>query len=612
MSGSNDISLAGMLIAAYKDGIKIADRIKRKRAEQGAEPPPPELEKALRDGEARITEVRDENRDVKVDIEAQMALKDLIIEVQGTLLRQLGEAEQDISFDDFSETIQTAVRTRRKAINVLNDLYQRAEDEALQLKKSQRDANAIARAKQEEDEKRQRLLEEDERKQRLMVEEERKRCLVAEEENKRQLAEEEESKRRLFEEEENKRRLLEEERQRRLLEEEQKKRRLFEEEEEKRSRLLRQESQILETSRSLPIPIEQTPREDSGRRRFWSIRSRTKRHSEQYEEQHHSLPRTNTNNTITRASVASEQAISLSIGSPDPPAYPHSPPLSASPQHPAVSPSVPIKPLSKSSNVGGFCQGAWYAQNLRLDKATGKPSLRAYGWAFFCKKCNFRLQADMRDRDRPRFDDRIYQTQTTRFRLLFLLKSHLPVKTARAPRVYACMLCALAGTTKHCHGEDHLIEHVQHHAKETYGETCLEGPVSIGPDGVHVESNASFDIVFGNRPPDDEDIGGAQYLDGREVEFSLPPPAELGQPPPVELDASEPTSPSAFPVVCLVAIAPLSEEHKSWYPSEVSETGVKSEDQFQGGAELQKRSKWNATNIDGSDDDTIVLFPFQE
>ncbi|RMD39596.1 hypothetical protein DV735_g5535, partial [Chaetothyriales sp. CBS 134920] len=563
MSGGSDISLVDMLIAAYKEGIKIADRIKRKRAQQGAQPPPPELEKALRDGEVRIAEVRDENRDVKADFEAQMALKDLIIEVQGTLLRQLGEAEHDDSFDDFSETIDTAVHTRRRAINELNNLYNRAEAEARRQKKAQATADATARAKQEEDEKMQWLFEnerrrqqeeerkkwqaaEEERKQRVFEEEaekkrrlleeeekqrlleEEKQRLLEQEERERRLLEEQEKQRRLLEEEEEerKRRLLEQEKQRRLLEEEEERKRRLLEDDEKRLRLLRQETEL---ARSLPIPIEQ---EDSGRRRFWSISF--------------------TSNT-------SELPANTSIGSPALQPSPLSPRLSASPQHyptsgtrstwsttstaptsPAVGTPTPIQPLTKSSNVGGFCQGAWYAQNLRLDKATGKPSLRAYGWSFHCKKCNFRLQADMRDRNGPRFDDRIYQTQTTRFRLLFLLKSHLPVKAARDARAYACLLCALMGITKHCHGEDHLIEHVQRHAKETLGDTYLDGPVSVMPDGVHIESNTTFDIVFGNPPPDDEDSGGAQYLDSREVEFSLPPPAEHGGPPPVELDASEP------------------------------------------------------------------------
>ena len=62
------VSAVAALIAAYKDGSKIVDRIKKKRAKKGgALPPSNELDKALRDGEADITRVGDEGRHVPVD-----------------------------------------------------------------------------------------------------------------------------------------------------------------------------------------------------------------------------------------------------------------------------------------------------------------------------------------------------------------------------------------------------------------------------------------------------------------------------------------------------------------------------------------------------------------
>ncbi|RMZ84521.1 hypothetical protein DV737_g1158, partial [Chaetothyriales sp. CBS 132003] len=506
----SEISLAATLIAAYKDGTKIADRIKKKRVQKGSAPPPQELEKALRDGEVRITEVRDENRDVKVDLEAQMALKDLIIEVQGTLLHQLVEAEQDDSFDDFTEIIQTAVRTRRRAINVLNDLYQRTEDEARQVPvRAQADAEA-ARA-MEEGARKQQLMEEDKRKQRLTGEgDERKQQLTEEGARRRRLMEEDEKRQRLIEEDERKQRLIEEdERKQRLIEDDERKQRLIEEDERKQRLMEDQRKQrLMEDQRKQRLMEDQRMQrlmeEDEAKK--WRLHDNGPELADTF-----SQPRL----------LPADQTIKHE----------------SSPRGfcPALTP-VPVQALTKNGNLGGFCKGAWYAQNLRLDKATGSPSLRGYGWAFYCKKCNFRLQADVRDRNHPRFDDRVYQTQATRFRLLFLLKSHLPLKHARDSRIYGCLLCALAGTSKRCNGEDHLIEHVQRHAKQTLGDTYLDGPISIAPDGVHIESMRTFDLVFGNTAVDDDDdgTGGAQWLDGKEVEFALPPPAEL--------DASEPST----------------------------------------------------------------------
>jgi hypothetical protein len=61
------VTAVAALIAAYKDGNKIYDRIQRKRAKKGAAPPSKELEKALKDGESDITRIREEGRHVRVD-----------------------------------------------------------------------------------------------------------------------------------------------------------------------------------------------------------------------------------------------------------------------------------------------------------------------------------------------------------------------------------------------------------------------------------------------------------------------------------------------------------------------------------------------------------------
>ena len=383
------VSAVAALIAAYKDGNKIADRIKKKRAKKGGLPPTSELEKALKDGEDGIKRARDEGKDVKVDTEAAMALKDLVIEVQGTLLHQLAEAEQDDSVTDFEDTIRTAVKTRRKAINVLNDLYLRTE---------------------EKEEK-------------------------AKQETEKEVA-----------------------------------------------------HSVPERRLTVTTIDEEDVEKGKNRIKFWRRGSKDTRQNAvptpETAPQSPSITRSSTvvpqSPTITRASTVYSDATRYS---------------NWSAMSPPLSPDA-IQPLSKDNDFGGFCKGAWYAQSLNLAKAVGKPSLKSIGWAFHCSKCSYTIQADVRDRNNPKFDDRVYKMEEMRFRLLFLLKSHLPQKNKRDKRMYGCLLCALAGESKKCTGEEQLIEHLQKHAMQTFGGTLLAGPVSVGTDGVMQESMSTYDVVF--------------------------------------------------------------------------------------------------------------------
>jgi gas vesicle protein len=65
--GIGVISAVAALITAYKDGRKIADRIKKKRAQRGGLPPSEELQDALKKGETNITRLRDEGASVQID-----------------------------------------------------------------------------------------------------------------------------------------------------------------------------------------------------------------------------------------------------------------------------------------------------------------------------------------------------------------------------------------------------------------------------------------------------------------------------------------------------------------------------------------------------------------
>jgi hypothetical protein len=349
-----------------------------------------------------------------------MALKDLIIEVQGTLLHQLAEAEQDDNFTDFTSTIQTAVRTRRKAINVLNDLYIRVEE------KDQKEKEEEEKQKEKEKEK-----------------------------------EKEHSK--------------------------------------------EAQAPTLELKKNEePVKVEEETK-DRSRLKFWSRRSSNEppkqRESREVLTPVATPPSPNLvrQGTYTPSDISRQSTYAPSTTTRHSTWSAVSPHLS--PQH--------INPLTRINDFGGFCKGAWHAQNLNLTKAVDKPSLRSYGWSFHCTKCKYTLQADVRDRNLPRFDDRVYKTEDMRFRLLFLLKSHLPQKSSKDLRTYGCLPCALAGAgLKKCTGENHLLAHVQNHALQTFGETVLAGPVSFWAESVLAESMSTYDVIF----------------DGGE-DFALPPSA---------------------------------------------------------------------------------------
>lgn len=319
------------------------------------------------------------------------ALKDLIIEAQGSLLHQLAEAEQDDNITDFSSLINTAVRTRRRAENVLNDLYLRTEE-----KEKETVATAAIPVKQA----------------------------------------------------------------------------------------------IRQSTAHTLIPAE-SPKQS--RVKFWRRSSNTTPYTgDSSDAASISSPTTVPQSpSVSRHSTAALSDITrrstFSMTSP-----------SWNPER--------IHAITEASNLGGFCKGAWRAQRYELGKAV-TSSIKSFERRFHCTKCSFMLPADMRDKDRPRFDDRIYKLDGMRFRLLFLLKSHMSQKNARDGRKYGCILCVLAGLPQRMFiGEGHLLEHVFHHQQQVFGNVSLVGPLSLESDGVKSESFQDFDVLF-----------------DREKDFALPP-----------------------------------------------------------------------------------------
>ncbi|KIX03431.1 uncharacterized protein Z518_06983 [Rhinocladiella mackenziei CBS 650.93] len=179
----------------------------------------------------------------------------------------------------------------------------------------------------------------------------------------------------------------------------------------------------------------------------------------------------------------------------------------------------PISPASTHSSLdaltaAGFCKGAYYVQQGIYDKAV-QVSMKNMEWSCHCRKCPFATPADRDERGRPRFDDRIYEANTLRFRSLLLFKSHLS-SSQKKRRFYKCLICVFGGdSSSSFEGEHHLFEHMSRHQGGVLGGLELCGPICLEPNGVRAGSEGTFDLCFSDPS-----------------RFSLPPSA-------IELDVTE-------------------------------------------------------------------------
>ena len=112
MSGLEAIAVIGVvasLITAFKDSNSIANAIKqRRKSKSGALPPTVELEEALTAGAQEIQKAAAEGSRrwglnwVDDEVEAKVALQEIVIEVQASMLKDLTIAVQDDSITDAS------------------------------------------------------------------------------------------------------------------------------------------------------------------------------------------------------------------------------------------------------------------------------------------------------------------------------------------------------------------------------------------------------------------------------------------------------------------------------------------------------------------------------
>lgn len=123
------IGCIAAVVSAYRDGGAILDKIKEKRVARRAPPPPRLLQDSLARGPRAVEEAKDtgiERFGTKyADKIALDSLKDILIDLQGSLLKHLRQAQEDDNMTDFTTLVDASDIGRIRTVTVLNELYVR-------------------------------------------------------------------------------------------------------------------------------------------------------------------------------------------------------------------------------------------------------------------------------------------------------------------------------------------------------------------------------------------------------------------------------------------------------------------------------------------------------
>ena len=152
MSGMEVVAVVACVagvVSAYKDGGRLVKQIKAKRAAKRAPAPTESLETSLQKGPPavegakdqgiekygpRFADSRDRECEASLDVFnllisnpaiAVDALRDILIHLQGTLLKHLWLAQEDDNIQDFNIVVETSDHGRIRSVMVLNELYMR-------------------------------------------------------------------------------------------------------------------------------------------------------------------------------------------------------------------------------------------------------------------------------------------------------------------------------------------------------------------------------------------------------------------------------------------------------------------------------------------------------
>lgn len=125
------IGCIAAVVSAYRDGGAIVDKIKNKRLARQAPPPTRLLEESLARGPKAVEEAKENGierfgpRYAAGDELALGSLKDILIDLQGSLLRHLRQAQEDDNMTDFTTLVDASDIGRIRTVTVLNELYMR-------------------------------------------------------------------------------------------------------------------------------------------------------------------------------------------------------------------------------------------------------------------------------------------------------------------------------------------------------------------------------------------------------------------------------------------------------------------------------------------------------
>ncbi|KAL8734795.1 MAG: hypothetical protein Q9181_003039 [Wetmoreana brouardii] len=123
------IGCIAAVVSAYHDGRAIVDKIKQKRLARQAPPPTRLLEESLAKGPQAVEDAKANGIErfgsrygdkIAVD-----SLKDILINLQASLIRHLRQAQEDDNMTDFTTLVDASDIGRIKTVTVLNELYLR-------------------------------------------------------------------------------------------------------------------------------------------------------------------------------------------------------------------------------------------------------------------------------------------------------------------------------------------------------------------------------------------------------------------------------------------------------------------------------------------------------
>ncbi|KAL8710702.1 MAG: hypothetical protein Q9220_004720 [cf. Caloplaca sp. 1 TL-2023] len=125
------IGCIAAVVSAYRDGGAIVNKIKQKRLARQAPPPTRLLEESLARGPTAVEEAKENgierfgSKYAAGDKLALDSLKDILIDLQGSLIKHLRRAQEDDNMADFTTLVDASDIGRIRTVTVLNELYMR-------------------------------------------------------------------------------------------------------------------------------------------------------------------------------------------------------------------------------------------------------------------------------------------------------------------------------------------------------------------------------------------------------------------------------------------------------------------------------------------------------